>query len=134
MDMKTLTQMGNNSPYFKHLGMVLVEAGEGYAKVRMKIKPFHANIEGVVHGGALASLADQAAVRAVQTMLPVHRNGVTLQMDTHFLAPARGPSLVGKGRVQKMGHQVAVSDAEILDEEGETVAMARCTIRIIDKE
>lgn len=76
----------------------------------------------------MASLADQAAMRAVQTMLEDGRTGRTIQMDMHYLAPARGRYLLAEGRASKLGRQVAFSDAEIRDEDGTTVALARCTI------
>lgn len=53
MDLETLRMMRESSPYFKYLDMALMEAQDGYAKVSMKIKPYHVNIEGVVHGGRL---------------------------------------------------------------------------------
>jgi acyl-CoA thioesterase len=132
MDRKTLEMMGKQSPYFNHLNMVLEEAEKGYARVSMNIKPHHANIQGVVHGGAIASLADQAAMRAVQTQLPQGQAGRTIQMDMHYLAPARGKHLVGEGRVQKMGRRIAFSDAEVKDDDGSTIATARCTIVIVE--
>lgn len=133
MDKEKLVEIGENSPYFQHLNMALQEVRLGYARVRMEIRPHHANIEGVVHGGAIASLADQTAMRAVQTELEEGRIGSTIQMDMHYLAPARGRYLLGEGRVNKLGRHVAFSDAEIRDEDGTTVAMARCTIMIAEK-
>ena len=126
--------MGRNSPYFKHLGMELLEAEDGHAKVTMKIKAYHENMQGVIHGGAIASLADQAAMRAVQTRLIPDQIGKTIQMDMHYLAPARGKHLIGEGFVQKMGKRVAFSDGEVKDEKGKMVAIARCTIMIVENE
>jgi len=48
--------------------------------VTMRIKAYHENIQGVIHGGAIASLADQAAMRAVQTRLIQGQIGKTIQM------------------------------------------------------
>jgi acyl-CoA thioesterase len=132
MDFETLKKLGEGSPYFGHLHMELLEAEEGYAKVCMDIRPCHINVMGIVHGGAVASLADQAGMRAVQTMLVQGQIGSTVQMDMHYLAPARGCRLVAVGRVQKMGRLVAFSDVEVRDETGKAVALGRCTIAIID--
>jgi uncharacterized protein (TIGR00369 family) len=112
--------------------MALMEAEDGYAQVSMKIKAYHVNIEGVVHGGAIASLADQAAMRAVQTHLNPGQAGRTIQMDMHYLAPARGKDLLGEGRLRKLGKRLAFSDAEVKDEKGKTVAIARCAIMIVE--
>jgi len=133
MDRKTPERRGKQSPYFNHLNMVYEEDQEGYARVSMKIKSHHTNIRGVVHGGAIASLADQAAMRAVHTRLPQGQTGRTIQMDMHYLAPARGKRLVGEGRVQKIGRRIAFSDAEVKDDKGSTIATARCTIMIVEE-
>lgn len=134
MEKEALRKMGQDSPYFRHLDMELLEAEDGYAKVTMKIKVYHENMQGVIHGGAIASLADQAAMRAVQTRLIPGQIGKTIQMDMHYLAPARGEYLIGEGHVQKMGNRVAFSDGEVKDEKGRMVAIARCTIMIVENE
>lgn len=133
MDYDTLVKMGERSPYFRHLDMALIEAREGHAAMSMAIGPNHRNVEGVVHGGAIASLADQAAMRAVQTLLSRRRVSRTIQMDIHYVAPARGARLTGEARVLKMGRRLAFSDAEVRDEDGTVVALARCTIAFPDE-
>jgi len=80
MEKEVLRKMGQDSPYFRHLDMELLEAEDGYAKVTMRIKAYHENIQGIIHGGAIASLADQAAMRAVQTRLIQGQIGKTIQM------------------------------------------------------
>ena len=134
MEKEALRKMGQDSPYFRHLDMELLEAEDGYAKVTMKIKAYHENMQGVIHGGAIASLADQAAMRAVQTRLIPGQIGKTIQMDMHYLAPARGKHLIGEGHMRKMGKRVAFSDGEVKDEKGRMVAIARCTIMIVENE
>ncbi|MBW1790558.1 MAG: PaaI family thioesterase [Deltaproteobacteria bacterium] len=124
MEKEALRKMGQDSPYFRHLDMELLEAEDGYAKV----------MQGVIHGGAIASLADQAAMRAAQTRLIPGQIGKTIQMDMHYLAPARGKHLIGEGHVRKMGKRVAFSDGEVKDEKGRMVAIARCTIMILENE
>ncbi len=46
--------------FAKHVGIELVEAAKGKAKVRLKIKEHHLNGVNLVHGGAIFSLADFA--------------------------------------------------------------------------
>lgn len=73
-------------------------------------------------------------IRAFSTRLIPGQIGKTIQMDMHYLAPARGKHLIGKGHVQKMGKRVAFSDGEVKDEKGKMVAIARCTIMIVENE
>src|ERR1035437_9883150 len=46
--------------FARHAGIELVDMGPGWAKVRMKIEPFHLNGAKTVHGGAMFTLADFA--------------------------------------------------------------------------
>jgi uncharacterized protein (TIGR00369 family) len=132
MDLKLLKKLGDDSPYYKHLNMDILEAENGFAKVAMAIQAHHNNILNIVHGGAIASLADQAAMRALQTLLPEGQRCRTVQMDIHYLSAAKGKVLTAEGRVQKKGGNIAFSDVEVLDEKGKKIAIARCTIAIVD--
>jgi len=46
--------------FAKHNGIYLVEASPGFAIAQMEVRDFHLNSVGVIHGGALFSLADFA--------------------------------------------------------------------------
>lgn len=46
--------------FAKYVGIELMEASEGKAKVRLKIKEHHLNGVNLVHGGAIFALADFA--------------------------------------------------------------------------
>lgn len=61
--------------------------------------PSHANNAGSVHGGVVTTLADHAlSVLAWEAMQ--RRPCVTMQLDTHFLAPAKpGDFIEVRGRV-----------------------------------
>jgi acyl-CoA thioesterase len=48
-------------------GVELLEAGNGYAKTRMEIKPIHLNGAGVCQGGAIFTLADLAFAAATNS-------------------------------------------------------------------
>jgi acyl-CoA thioesterase len=50
-----------------HTGIELLEVKSGTAKVRMEVKPFHINGVGLVHGGALFTLADFAFAAAANS-------------------------------------------------------------------
>ncbi len=48
-------------------GVELLEAGDGYARARMEIKPEHLNGGGVCQGGAIFTLADLAFAAATNS-------------------------------------------------------------------
>lgn len=131
-DIETLRDIVRSSPYAKHMGMELIEAGDGIAKVRMKAAHCLENTQGIIHGGAICSLADQAGLIAVATRLRPEQRPRTVQMDTHYLAPASGETLTAVGQVSKKGSLISISDVEIMDDKGKVVAIARCTSVVVE--
>jgi len=50
----------NKNPFADHLGIKVIEVGNGTAKVRATVEAHHANHHGFAHGGFLYSIADFA--------------------------------------------------------------------------
>ena len=76
----------DSSEFARLLGIKIIEAREGYARVAM---PFlgKKNPNGVVHGGAIFTLADQAFAIAANTGR-AHRVAVSVHIQ--YIAPAQG--------------------------------------------
>lgn len=54
-------------PYAKLLGLELGEVGRGMASIHLEVREELKQNQGVIHGGAVASLIDTAAAFAVLT-------------------------------------------------------------------
>lgn len=54
----TIKEYFKNDKFANNAGVELLEAGNGYAKARMKITSEHLNAGGVCQGGAIFTLAD----------------------------------------------------------------------------
>ena len=77
-------QLAEQSPYYKHLGITIVEAREGFAKLRLNFMECLTHPFGYLHGGAVASLADSAGINAVLTMLKDEQKALTLKTGIDF--------------------------------------------------
>jgi acyl-CoA thioesterase len=66
-----------SEPIASFLRMELRELTPGHARVTMKIKPEHLNFNGMVFGGVIMSLADQAFAYGMNSL-------VTPSIATHF--------------------------------------------------
>lgn len=53
--------------FAKYVGIELIEADKGYARVKMVIKDHHLNGAHIVHGGAIFTLADYAFALAANS-------------------------------------------------------------------
>lgn len=77
--------MKGTDHFAESLGIKLVEAMDGYAKVLMKVDKMHTNALGFTHGGAIFSLADYAFAQACNFGDKV---AVALQVSINFLKPS----------------------------------------------
>ena len=114
------------------LGMTCVEKSQpGRTVWRMRADERFANPAGIVQGGFLGAMADSAMGSAAVTFVSASGRKVfasNVEMKTSFLAGARvGSMLECTARVISGGSRVAFAEAEVVDEEGRTVARASST-------
>lgn len=122
------------SPYYELLGMRLEGLGRGESRFLLPVKEQLLNAGGVVHGGALTSLADAAMGVALATLLdPWSERPVTVEIKVNFLAPVTGGMLEARGRIIKGGRSVAVGEAEVTDAQGRLMAKALGTFVIRER-
>jgi uncharacterized protein (TIGR00369 family) len=78
---------------------------------RFTPRPVHEGWEGVVHGGVLTALMDEAMVKlAAHLGMPV----VSAEMTVKFKAPARpGEELMIRGTVASSRHRIVFAEAEV---------------------
>jgi uncharacterized protein (TIGR00369 family) len=78
------------APFEEYLGMTIVQAGEGRSVLTMPFQVRHAQGKGLMHGGAVTSLADTAVAMAIKSLLPEGTHFVTTQFSLQFHAPIHG--------------------------------------------
>jgi uncharacterized protein (TIGR00369 family) len=113
------------SPFHTWAGMEVVEASRGEVTVAMVVEDRHVNLQGLVHGGMLAILADTACGLSIRSAMEPGRLHVTADLDIHFLAPARPGTLYGRGAAVKIGRSLAFAEASIEDATGTLLAKAQ---------
>jgi len=111
--------------FAKLLGLDEFDLGDGTATVRLPTGPQHANMGGIVHGGALSALLDFALGAAVVTTLQEGEWCATQSFTTDFLRPADpGEALVARARVDRRGKLAAFPSGEVVNARGDVVARA----------
>ena len=113
------------SRFHSWAGMEVVEAAPGAVTVKMQVEEYHVNLQGLVHGGMLAILADTACGLSIRSAMEPGRLHVTSDMDIHFLSPAKPGRLVGRGKAIKVGRSLAFAEASIEDDNGRLLARAQ---------
>ncbi|MBC7230975.1 MAG: PaaI family thioesterase [Actinobacteria bacterium] len=121
----------NESPFYRHLGMEVVEAGEGRARLRLPVKDELKNLYGILHGGVIAALLDSSCSIAVGTLLEPDEAAVTLDQRINYISNVKEGVLYGEGRALHKGRFTGVGQAEVRDEEGNLVAAGMTTTFVI---
>ncbi|MCA1815171.1 MAG: PaaI family thioesterase [Acidobacteria bacterium] len=114
-------------PFARLLGIEIVSLAPGEATMRMRARPELMRMEGIMHGGALASLMDSASAFAVLTTLEEGERTVTIDLTIHYLRPVSGGSVEARATVLRAGRRVVTVSIEATSEPGKTVATALTT-------
>jgi len=117
------------------LRMRFIAVSDGSATFEMPATTELYNPNSVVHGGALASLADSAMGFAVFSTLSPGENFTTAELHVNFLKAVTADSglLRSIGRVVHRGQQIAVAEAEIVDQQNQLIARASSTNVILQR-
>ena len=87
------------APFERLLHMEIIEASKGNAILAMPFLIDFAQGAGLMHGGALVSLADTAVVMAIKSILPAQTHFATISLTTKFLYPVKQGVVTAKAKV-----------------------------------
>ncbi|MGE2722961.1 PaaI family thioesterase [Mycolicibacterium celeriflavum] len=127
-----MAQFLPQSPFVAKLGIVSERLDGDEVRLRLPWDESNVTVGDMVHGGAIAALADVAvmAVAWAQAEVPESLRGVTTSMAMQFLASARACDLVAIGRVLRRGKTLVNCDVDVVTADGEAVAKAIATYKI----
>ena len=125
------------APFGKRLGFVLEDFDASHATLRLPYDAQNVTFGDTVHGGAIASLIDVAAVAAAWAGHDdfTGLKGATLGLSLSYLAPARGCDLVATATVRRRGRAIVFLEVVVCsDPEDAVVATAQVTYHLTKKE
>ena len=126
---KRLTKLYKRNPHVKLLQIRVADISKGTAFLEMAAEyEKHGNLHGVVHGGAVASLADTAMGVACSTL---GNKVVTVDMNINFIKNAGLGIIRAVGKVLHSGRHTMVAEAEIFDTGNVLLAKARGTFFVV---
>jgi uncharacterized protein (TIGR00369 family) len=121
-----------NVPFIKELGVEFISAADGRSMVALDLEPWHLNSWEVAHGGVLMSLLDVAMAVAGRSLNAGAGGGVTVEMKTSFLQPAKaGTRLLVSGFAYHRSMTMAFCEGEARDGEGRLIAKAMGTFKYL---
>jgi uncharacterized protein (TIGR00369 family) len=113
--------------YFSALvGVEVEELRRDYARMRL---PWRAELnqpQGLMHGGAIATLIDTVVVPAIGTAYEDGRSFSTIELTVRYLAAVRQEDLVAEGWITRRGNRVVFCEAEVRTASAVKVATGNC--------
>lgn len=113
-----LRERVENSPFYQHMGLEVTGLGGGWSTFRLQAGPHLFNVGGIVHGGAVMSIADAAAGVALATLLEKGaERPITIELKINFCSPATAGVVEARGNVVQKGSRIAVCEVEVTQED-----------------
>ena len=112
-------------PIASFLKMRILELTPGYAKVAMKLIPEYQNFNGLIFGGIVMAVADQAFAYASNSLA---YPSIASQFNIHFITGAGvDDELTAECRVVRSGRRVGISEMVVTNQDDKLIAKATGT-------
>jgi acyl-CoA thioesterase len=111
--------------FAKYVGLELLEAAEGRAKVRLKIQQHHLNGVNIVHGGAIFSLADFAFAVASNSHGTL---ALGINANISYVKASSGGVLTADAVEVAINSKLATYQINITNEKGDLIAVFQGTV------
>jgi uncharacterized protein (TIGR00369 family) len=128
---RALRRAVESSPYYRLLQISLEQIDTGFARFRMPFRKELTQAYGVVHGGAIASLADTAVAFAVMTLVQPGEKVTSAEFKINFFSAVRDGAMFGEARAVYRGKRLVVADMEVKDETGRVLAKGIATYAVL---
>ena len=117
-------EVNRHNPFVQLIGVEIAEVGPDRSLLRLELRPEMLNPHGLVHGGALFTLADNAAGCASSTD---GRTYVTQGGDIHFLHTQASGAVWAEALVKHRGRSTVLVEVTLTCEGGRLLATASFT-------
>ena len=129
LEMKTRERVQANA-FMLHNHIELESVEQDCAVFRLTIRPESKNPYGMVHGGAIYTLADNATGAAAHTD---GRFYVTQTSSLHFLRNQSQGTVWAEAHVRHRGHSTVLTAVDITGDDGRLIATGEFTFFCVDK-
>ena len=123
-------------PCARHLGWTLLDydAAQGWARLAFEARREFLNPAGFVQGGFVTAMLDDTMGPTVMLATGGRFFTATVSLNVQFVAPARRGRFIGEGRIVSRGKTIAFLQAGLSDADGQLVATATCSARLVPVE
>jgi uncharacterized protein (TIGR00369 family) len=118
----------------RHLGIEIDLVEPGHARLSVEVRQELLQLQGVMHGGAIASLIDTAVAFAIVGASEPEDRFTTVEMKVNYLSAIREGRVTADARLIRDGRRIIVADCDVYDAQGRLAAKGLLTyIRLNEK-
>ncbi|MBT3225565.1 MAG: PaaI family thioesterase [Deltaproteobacteria bacterium] len=126
-----IKKMKTTVPFWKLLGMEVVDVKKGWAIVKLPYSDKLAQPDGVAHGGAIFSPADAAVAVALLGLIDKSETLLTIEMKINYIKAIREGDIIAEAKIVHRGSKTAIGDVEVRNSQGNLIAKCLATYMII---
>ena len=128
---KDLRARQEANAFMKHNYIEIESVEQDHAVIRLDVRPESKNPYGMVHGGAIYTMADNATGTAVHTD---GRHYVTQTSALHFLRNQSEGTVRATATVRHRGRSTVLTAVDITGDDGRLIATGEFTFFCVDKD
>ncbi|MBM4288299.1 MAG: PaaI family thioesterase [Deltaproteobacteria bacterium] len=106
-----------HNPFIASMDIEVPDLGIGYARFLMPFKPGMANSIGLLQGGMIAALADEAVAYALWSLVPEGELISTVELKINFLAPVRQGPVEAVARIARRGRTISLGEVDVREKD-----------------
>jgi len=118
---------------FEHsLAIRVVRKHKDGVTIQCPLRDEFLNSTGVLHGGVIASVADEAAWHAMLHAYKGERPATTTELKINYLRPIAGGKILARAYVLRAGKTLCVSRVDVFDTQKRLSAVGVVTYMLLD--
>lgn len=121
------------NPFLDFMGVTLLQLKDGYAQLKMPVKPEYLQGAGSMQGGLIVALADEAIAHAVMTQLKPDEGLTTIELKSNFLSGVSQGELIATAIVFKKGRSLVIGDCLVTDNTEKNICRVSATFLLLRK-
>ena len=111
----------------KLVGIEIDDIEPGRAKLSLDVSEKHRQLQGIMHGGAIATLIDTAVAFAIVGASEPGAKFTTIEMKLNYLSPIIEGRVIADARLIRDGKRIVVAECDVFDAAGKMAAKGLLT-------
>ena len=131
--LKQLNQLSHGT-LISHLGIEITDVGDDYLCGRMPVDIRTVQPNGLLHGGASATLAETlGSIAGALQVDQTNQTVVGVELSCSHVRKATSGFIYGKALAVKIGRTLQVWSIELKNDNSELVCISRLTVAVVNK-